>query len=161
MIPKVIEIINHLAREDEEKACECMELFDEISEVAAPLLVPHIQAIIEMCLNLAKDKNLGNTIRNKSLTLVGWITRIKKKSIMKHKLIKPIVNVVFTLMCEPPDDDEDEEYFVDDDDDSTPTTNATQTLDVLALHLPPEKLVTPVVSHQKFFFCFSEIGVFK
>lgn len=145
-IPRVIEIIKYLCTVDEEKACECMELFDEISEYAVPLLVPHVQGIIELCLQLAKDKNLGDTIRNKSLTLVGWITRIKKKAIMKHKLIKPIVDVVFSLMCEPPDDDEDEEYFVDDDDDSTPMTNATQTLDVLALHLPAEKLITPVVS---------------
>lgn len=146
----MIEIINHLAREDEEKACECMELFDEISEEAAPLLVPHIQAIIEMCLNFAKDKTLGDTIRNKSLTLVGWITRIKKKAIIKLKLVKPIVNVVFTLMCEPPEDEEDEDYFVDDNDDSTPTTNATQTLDVLALHIPPEKLIPHVVCHLNF-----------
>lgn len=57
------------------------------------------------------------------------------------------MDVVFALMCEPPENDENEEYFVDDDDESTPTTNATQTLDVLALHLPPQKLITPVVSY--------------
>lgn len=51
-------------------------------------------------------------------------------------------------MCEPPDeDDEDEDYFADDDDDSSPSTNAAQTLDVLALSLPPEKLITPVVNY--------------
>lgn len=50
-------------------------------------------------------------------------------------------------MCEPPDEDneEEEDYFADDDDDTSPSTNAAQTLDVLALNLPPEKLITPVV----------------
>lgn len=50
-------------------------------------------------------------------------------------------------MCEPPEeeDENDEDYFGDDDDDSSPTTNAAQTLDVLALSLPPEKLITHVV----------------
>lgn len=78
-IPRVIEIIRYLATTDEEKASECMELFDEISEYAVPLLVPHIQGVIYLCLELAMNKNLGDTIRNKSLTLIGWITRIKKK----------------------------------------------------------------------------------
>lgn len=50
-------------------------------------------------------------------------------------------------MCEPPEEDEeDEDYFADDDDDSSPSTNAAQTLDVLALNLPPEKLIPPVVN---------------
>ncbi|KAK6629085.1 hypothetical protein RUM43_002902 [Polyplax serrata] len=145
-IPQIIQIIKYLATTDEQKACDCMELFDEISGCADTLLIPHVQSIIQMCLELAGNKNLGDVIRSKAINVVGWITRVRRKSIIKHKLIKPIVDVIFALMCEPPDeDDEDEDYFADDDDDSSPSTNAAQTLDVLALSLPPEKLITPVL----------------
>lgn len=54
--------------------------------------------------------------------------------------------MLFHLMSEPPTDETDEAYFCDNVDDSTPMTCATQTLDLLALHLPPEKLVPHVVS---------------
>lgn len=49
-------------------------------------------------------------------------------------------------MSTPPEDDEQEEYFVEDDDEETPTTVANQTLDMLALHLPPEKFLPHIVS---------------
>lgn len=43
------------------------------------------------------------------------------------------------------DDDNDEVYFSGDNEDNTPVTCATQTLDLLALHLPPEKLIPQLV----------------
>lgn len=50
----------------------------------------------------------------------------------------------------PPDDEDQEKYFADDDDNSTPTTCANQILDTMALHLPPEKVIPPLVSYQLF-----------
>lgn len=45
-------------------------------------------------------------------------------------------------------EDENEEIYVSAEaDDSTPITSATQTLDLLALHLPPEKLIPYLVSN--------------
>lgn len=48
-------------------------------------------------------------------------------------------------MCSKPDDEEQEIYFSGEND-NTPITSSTQTLDLLALHLPPEKLVPYLVS---------------
>ena len=48
-------------------------------------------------------------------------------------------------MSTPPENEEKEEYFCEDEDANTPMTCATQTLDVLALHLPPDKLLPPLV----------------
>ncbi|KAI4469507.1 importin beta [Holotrichia oblita] len=44
-------------------------------------------------------------------------------------------------MAQKPDDDVNEEYFLGDPDQFTTTTIATQTLDLMALHVPPEKVV--------------------
>lgn len=68
------------------------------------------------------------------------------QSLIKHQLIGPIVDVLFKLMSSPPIDDSDEDYFVDDSDNANPLTCATQTMDSLALHLPPEKLLPHIVS---------------
>jgi hypothetical protein len=53
-------------------------------------------------------------------------------------------------MSNPPENEDKEEYFSEDADTSTPETCATQTLDVLALHLPPHKLLPPLVCHMTF-----------
>lgn len=68
-----------MATTDEQKACDCMELFDEISGCADTLLIPHVQSIIQMCLELAGNKNLGDVIRSKAINVVGWITRVRRK----------------------------------------------------------------------------------
>lgn len=78
-IPQIIQIVKYLATTDEQKACDCLELFDEISGCADSLLIPHVQAIIHMCLELASNKNLGDEIRSKAINLVGWITRVRRK----------------------------------------------------------------------------------
>lgn len=44
-----------------------------------------------------------------------------------------------------PEDDNDEVYFRGENDDNTLVTCAAQTLDLLALNLPPEKLIPPLV----------------
>lgn len=66
--------------------------------------------------------------------------------ILKNKLIEPIINVLFLLMSSQPEDESEEEYFTGDPDSSNPMTVATQTLDVLALHIPADKLIPPLVS---------------
>jgi hypothetical protein len=67
------------------------------------------------------------------------------QAVVKHKLAQPILEVLFQLMSVRPENDDSEEYFSEDADASTPMTCATETLDTLALHLPPDKLLPPLV----------------
>lgn len=55
------------------------------------------------------------------------------------------IDTLFALMSSRPDDDNEEVYFSGENEDNTPITCATQTLDTLALHLPPEKLIPHLV----------------
>lgn len=61
------------------------------------------------------------------------------------------VDMLFIQMCSKPENEEEEVYFAGEDDKRL-ITAATQTLDLLALHLPPEKLVLHLVS--KFLFLY-------
>ncbi|CAG2058168.1 unnamed protein product [Timema podura] len=146
LMPRVMDAVRALVQMDEDKAVEVMELFDDLVESVISVIVPHIKPLVEMCLMFAANKDLGDPIRVKALGFIGWIARSKKKAIVKHKLVQPIVDVLFLLMSVPPDNEEMEEYFIDDES-STPMTCATQTLDILALHLPPDKLFQPLLQY--------------
>ncbi|XP_067002902.2 importin-4 [Anabrus simplex] len=147
LMPRVMQSVKALTLTDEAKACEVMELFDDLVESAVVVIVPHIKPLVEMCLEFGSNKSLGESLRVKALTFIGWITRSKKKAIVKHKLVQPVIDVLFQLMCLPPENEDQEEYFTDDASANSPMTCATQTLDILALHLPPDKLLPPLLQY--------------
>lgn len=60
---------------------------------------------------------------------------------VKHQLVTPIIDVLMVLMSRLPEGEEDEEYFAGDSDQLTPVTVATQTLDLIALNIPADKVV--------------------
>lgn len=107
----------------------------------------HLSIVIEFSLELSRSVQVDEAVRVKGITFLGWLVRLKKKTIIKMKLIDPIVCVLFDLMACPPDveDEEEEEYFVGGTEISSPMTCATQTMDILALHVPPEKLIPPLL----------------
>lgn len=53
--------------------------------------------------------------------------------------------MLFAVMITRPDNDSDDDY-TNTENDNTALTSSTQTLDLLALHLPPEKLLPHLVS---------------
>ena len=68
---------------------------------------------------------------------------------IKNKLVSPILQTLFVLMAEA--DEEDEEEDEDDQIESDkPCTVATETLNEMALHLPPDKVITPLLQCASF-----------
>ena len=61
--------------------------------------MPHIKPIIEMCLVIAGNKDLEDALRVKAISFLGTLTRIKKKTIVKHKLYIQMINVLFPILC--------------------------------------------------------------
>nr|XP_008195821.1 PREDICTED: importin-4 [Tribolium castaneum] len=141
LLPRVLEIINAFAQEDEKRACELFEILEELIEFAVAVVVPHVRLIVEMCLRIGSDNTKPTTVQIKAISVVGWLIRSKGKVIQKNKLVEPIINVLIQLMAQQPDDDVNEEYFLGDPDQFTSITIATQTLDLIALHIPSEKVV--------------------
>ncbi|XP_048515338.1 importin-4-like isoform X2 [Athalia rosae] len=147
MMPRIIMTIQALASTNEEHAIDAFELLDELCEKAMDVIAPHVKALVNLCLTFGANKSLDDTLRVKAVGFMGWLAKTKKKALVKHKLVEPVIDMLFHLMAEPPTDETDEAYFCDNVDDSTPMTCATQTLDLLALHLPPEKLIPHVLRH--------------
>lgn len=142
LLPKVLVAIKALLSQDEDQAAESMELFDVLAECEVALLVPHLRPVIQLCLDISGDKNLGETVRVKAITFLGYITRLKKKYILKNKLVVPLVSAMFTVACSESEDDSCLGFFGGEEGEGgSPVHAAAQTLDACALHLPPDKLL--------------------
>lgn len=59
---------------------------------------------------------------------------------IENKLISPILQTLFVLMTEEEEEEED-----DDDNDQSPCHVAAETLSNMALHLPSDKIITPLL----------------
>ncbi|XP_076248556.1 importin-4 [Calliopsis andreniformis] len=147
MMPQVMATIQSLVTTNEDRAVECFELLDELCENAIDVIAPHVKSLVTMSLAIAGNKSLDDDLRVKAVGFIGWLARTKKKAMIKHKLVDPIIELLFSLMSTRPEDDNDEVYFSGDNEDNTPVTCATQTLDLLALHLPPEKLIPQLLQY--------------
>ncbi|XP_063971757.1 importin-4-like isoform X1 [Lytechinus pictus] len=144
LIPKVLAVIDELLVRDEDQGCEAMEVFDELVECEVSIIVPHLKSVLEFCCQVASNGNLGNNARVKALSFISWLTKLKKKTILKNKLVMPILNILFPIMCEPTtkeEEDEEEDDNGEEVESSSPSSYAAQVLDTMALHLPPDKLV--------------------
>ncbi|XP_022227299.2 importin-4 [Drosophila obscura] len=119
------------------------ELMDSLAEYVPKLLNNYIKMLVDFCLATLGNKQLDDPIRVLVVTFVGRLVRIKKKAIFKQKLLDPILVVVFEMMCCEFDNDDEEDYFSGTS--NTPVTAATQTLDVMALQMSPEKLIPPLL----------------
>lgn len=146
-IPKILKALPQLSAQDEERACQVLDLFCEILSSAVSLIVSHMTQLVQLCLELARNKQLGPVLRDKAMLLLGMSARAKKKLLVKLGLVKPMVEGVFLVMCEPPEDGEEEEddWFCEQDNES-PFQSATSVLGTLAIHLPPNNLLQCVVA---------------
>ncbi|KAK9877960.1 hypothetical protein WA026_020178 [Henosepilachna vigintioctopunctata] len=145
LLPRILEIINSFSSVDEKRGVDVLGLLEELIEYAIAVIVPHVSTITEMCLRIGSDNSLPTAIQIKAISIVGWLVRSKGKVIQKHKLVEPIINVLMELMAQKPEN-EDEEFFVGDPDQFTTITIATQTLDLIALNIPADKVVNHILS---------------
>lgn len=144
-VPYVVKLLVAL-KNDGEKFIDAFEILENMVDHTPKLLTNHITLLIEFCLELSRNKDLDEGVRVKCVTYIGYIVRIKKKIILKQKLVEPIIATLFELMSLPSDDsgDDTEEYFGSNEV-TTPMNCATQTMDVLALNIPPKNLIPPLL----------------
>merc|ERR1719452_38116 len=144
MVPGVLTKIEAIAAVDQDKAVIAADIFDELIESEVSIVVPHIKPIVEFCIKVVSNQELDDSLRKKCVTFLGRLTRLKKKTIVKHKLYIPMIQAIFQIMAQQAlPDDYDEE---DADDDDGPALAASQTLDMLAINLPPEKYITTLLA---------------
>lgn len=143
LIPKLLIALKRLIQADQDQASEAMEVLDELMESEVSIIVPHIAEIVQFCLEISADVSLSDSLRVKALSCIAVLIRLKNKVVLKHKLLQPILQVVFPILSAAPppgeEDPEDEENDTEDNSEN-PKHFAVQVIDTMALHMPPEKL---------------------
>ncbi|XP_042330339.1 importin-4 isoform X2 [Sceloporus undulatus] len=155
MVPKLISAIRELISVDEIQASEAMEVFDELMETEVSIIAHHVSEIVGFCLEIASNLALSDSLRVKALSCISFLVKLRSKAILKNKLLSPILTTLFPIMsAEPPpgqmdaEDEQTEEDIEERAEVQTPKHYAAQVVDMLALHLPPEKLfphLTPLM----------------
>lgn len=82
LLPRILECIKAFTLVDEKRACEVMEILDELVESAISVVVPHTTAVVQMCLHLGSTKTIDDLIKVKAISFIGWFTRMKTKVII-------------------------------------------------------------------------------
>ncbi|XP_066539895.1 importin-4 isoform X2 [Hoplias malabaricus] len=149
LIPQLIVALKHLIQADQNQAGDAMEVFDELMESEVSIVVPHIAEIVHFCLEVCANDSLSDCLRVKALSCIALLIRLKSKTVLKQKLLAQILRVVFPIMCATPppgeEDPEDDENKDNDSDTESPKHYATQVIDTMALHMPPEKLFSQLM----------------
>ncbi|XP_041817240.1 importin-4 [Chelmon rostratus] len=145
IIPGLIVALKHLIKADQDQASEAMEVFNELMESEVSIIVPHVADIVRFCLEVGSDTTMSDSLRVKALSCIAFLIKLKSKTVLKQKLLNPILQAIFpVLVAAPPPGEQDPEDEEDDNGDGTENDNpkhcAAQIIDTMALHMPPEKL---------------------
>uniref|UniRef100_A0AAQ4RJA1 Importin 4 n=2 Tax=Gasterosteus aculeatus aculeatus TaxID=481459 RepID=A0AAQ4RJA1_GASAC len=145
IIPSLIVALQHLIKADQRQAGEAMEVLNELMDTEMSIIVPHAAAIVRFCLEVGSDATLSDSLRVKALSCIAFLIKLKSKTVLKQKLLNPILQSIFPVLnAAPRPGEQDPEDAEDDSGDGTDNDNpkhcAAQIIDTMALHMPPEKL---------------------
>ncbi|XP_077480312.1 importin-4 isoform X2 [Stigmatopora argus] len=145
IIPSLIVALKHLIKADESRASESMEVFNELMDSEVSIILPHIENMVHFFLEVGSDTTLSGSLRVKALSCIAFLIKLKSKTVLKKKLLLPILQAIFPVLTatplpgeQDPEDDEDDDG--DGADNDNPKHCAAQVIDTMALHMPPEKL---------------------
>ncbi|XP_052844882.1 importin-4 isoform X1 [Drosophila gunungcola] len=142
-MPMIIKTLHAFAlKGDVHEFISAFEIVDTLAEYVPHLLTSNVKSLLEFCLVTASNVQLEDSIRVQVIAFVGTLVRLKKKVIVKQKLLEPTLNVIFQVICQDTSDCDD--YFSGESPNS-PSCAATQTLDLMALHMSPEKVIPPLL----------------
>ncbi|XP_034480833.1 importin-4-like isoform X2 [Drosophila innubila] len=145
VLPLIIKMTYAFAQNgDEDQFSVVFDVVDSIAEYVPKLLNNNVKPLMEFCLATAGNKQIDESIRVQVVTFIGRIVRIKKKVLVKQKLLEPIMGVIFEMMCCETELDDADEIFLGENT-NNPVSAATQTLDLIALNIAPEKLIPPLL----------------
>ncbi|KAG6541698.1 hypothetical protein Mapa_016963 [Marchantia paleacea] len=123
---------------DEDVAILAFEIFDELVESPAPLLGPTIPVIVQFALEVCSNKSLESNTRYQAIQIVSWLAKYKPKTLVKHKLVTPILTVMCPILAEPDARHSEDEVSSD--------RAAAEFLDTMAMSLPKKHVFPPVLA---------------
>ncbi|KAG5850963.1 hypothetical protein ANANG_G00087950 [Anguilla anguilla] len=148
LVPRLITGMKQLIKSAQNEASEAMEAFDKLMESEASTVTPHVAQIVHFCLEVSADASLSISLRVKALSSLSVLIKLKSKTVLKLKLLGPILQTVFPVFCSAPpaaEDSEDQAQDIDSNDPRSLRHFAAGIIDTMALHMPPELLLAQLM----------------
>ncbi|XP_031497827.1 uncharacterized protein LOC116262518 [Nymphaea colorata] len=137
LVPNILNVSRKcLASGVEEVAVIAFEIFDDLVESPAPLLGASVVSIVQFSLEVASNQTLESNTRHQAIQIISWLAKYKPKSLVKHKLIVPILHIMCPLLAETNHEDEDDDFSAD--------RAAAEVIDTMAMNLPRKHVFPPV-----------------
>ncbi|CAN6465263.1 unnamed protein product [Victoria cruziana] len=137
LVPSILNVSKKcLSSGAEEVSVIAFEIFDELVESPAPLLGSSVVSIIQFSLEVASNQTLEPNTRHQAIQIISWLAKFKPKSLVKHKLIIPILQTMCPLLAETNHEVEDVDFSAD--------RAAAEVIDTMAMNLPKKHVFPPV-----------------
>lgn len=96
MMPMIMATVQALTESDHDTfAIQSFDLLDELCENMIVVITPHVKPLVHMCLTIIANKSIDEVLKIRVISFIGWLARLKKKALVKHKLVEPIVGERF------------------------------------------------------------------
>lgn len=107
VLPQIMKAVYAFANKgDEHEFSIVFDVVDSLAEYSPKLLNNNVKDLVEFCMQTSSNKAIEDGIRVQLLTFIGRVVRIKKKQIVKQKLLEPMLNVIFEIICADEDVDD-------------------------------------------------------
>ena len=148
LVPHVLEAAKTAVRDgDDDSAGIVFEVLDELTESRTNALSGQVPEVVSFCIQVATaDRELSMEVRRRALDVSSFMARHKPKSLIKSKLIEPMLTVLCPLCGEPKEAELAGEEELDDEEELQIQTVASQLIDILALKVPSKYILPTILS---------------
>ena len=146
LVPGMIAVCRAaLAAGDEDCAGLLFSVLDDMVESPAPLLAGSLPAVVELVVGVATDARLSSSIRASALGLVAWMAQYKPRTLLKLRLVAPLLGTLCPLCADVYSDEAEEEDEERVEAEAVPAI-ACQALDAMATKLPSKHVLPTVLA---------------
>jgi importin-4 len=106
-IPLIVGVVDRaIASDKEEDATAGFEVLAELAESPSAVLEPYIIQLTEFVLRVGQSRQVSLNIRIEAMTVIQWIAQFKPGLLVRHGLVRPTMEVAFSMASEPDEDDD-------------------------------------------------------
>jgi len=136
LIPNMVNVLYQcLEQNNIDGAQSCFDVVDILLTLETQIVADHFAQLVQLTVDIAKNVNYDESIRNLALSTLFFIPVYKKNSLIRLQLIKPIIDGIFPIGTEEEPEDEDEDC---------PARLTYRIINCMATNLPPN-YIFPII----------------
>lgn len=136
LIPNMVKVLYEcLESNNIDGAQACFDVVDILLTLETQIVADHFTQLVQLTVDIAKNPECDESIRNLALSTLFFIPLYKKNSLIRFQLIKPIIDGIFPIGAEEEPEDEDEDC---------PARLTFRIINSMATNLPPN-YIFPII----------------